>query len=142
MRARYCAACLPDVKRAISEKTLDLARLAKTLKGPVREETRARLRQAAVAASRERRRWEQTHPDRPDPAEFRTRIFPLLATVPVRQLARLMGLSVSHVAAIKRGELTPHPRHWETIIRSIARYADFQQKGSATARPAPSGPEG
>lgn len=118
-RARYCAACLPDVKRAISEKTLDLARLAKALKGPVSEETRTRLGRATAAASRERRRWEEAHPDLPDPAEFRTRIAPLLATVPVRQLARLVGLSIPYIAAIKRGERTPHPRHWERIEETV-----------------------
>ena len=60
------------------------------------------------------RPWEAQHP-RPDPEVFRREILPLLRTVPVRRIAREVGISLRYASLIRRGEYVPHPRWWEAL---------------------------
>jgi hypothetical protein len=39
----------------------------------------------------------------------------LIRSVPLSQLQRATGLSLRYVSLIRRGERTPHPRHWDAF---------------------------
>lgn len=41
---------------------------------------------------------------------------PPIQRVPLSQLQRATGLSLRYVSLIRRGERTPHPRHWQALI--------------------------
>jgi hypothetical protein len=43
-------------------------------------------------------------------------ILPLIQGVPLSRLQRATGLSLRYVSLIRRGERTPHPRHWEALL--------------------------
>jgi hypothetical protein len=60
------------------------------------------------------RAWEAQHP-RPDPEVFRREILPLLRTIPIRRIAREVGISLRYASLIRRGEYVPHPRWWEKL---------------------------
>jgi transcriptional regulator with XRE-family HTH domain len=60
--------------------------------------------------------WEAQHP-RPDPEVFRREILPLLRTIPIRRIAREVGISLRYASLIRRGEYVPHPRWWEALRR-------------------------
>jgi transcriptional regulator with XRE-family HTH domain len=62
--------------------------------------------------------WEAQHL-RPDPEVFRREILPLLRTVPIRRIAREVGISLRYASLIRRGEYVPHPRWWEKL-RALA----------------------
>jgi hypothetical protein len=60
------------------------------------------------------RAWEGQHL-RPDPEVFRREILPLLRTIPIRRIAREVGISLRYASLIRRGEYVPHPRWWEKL---------------------------
>lgn len=60
------------------------------------------------------RAWEEKH-ERPEPAVFRTEILPAIQAIPTSQLERATGLSRRYIAMVRRGEQTPHPRHWQAF---------------------------
>ena len=76
--------------------------------GGTATEKRAAKNRDRIAAERA---WEAEH-EKPDPAIFQTEILPAIQTIPTTQLERATGLSRRYLAAIRRGEHTPHPRHW------------------------------
>jgi CRISPR-associated endonuclease Cas1 len=121
----YCDDCLPGQKLRIALLTLRQAHertraLRREGRDPAASPaTRQRLREARLARLRDIRAWEAAHPERPEASDFVRRIRPLLETVPVRQLARALGLSVSYAGAIRSGQKTPHPRHWERIAETV-----------------------
>jgi hypothetical protein len=41
---------------------------------------------------------------------------PLIQGVPLSRLQRATGLSLRYVSLIRRGERTPHPRHWQAFV--------------------------
>lgn len=43
---------------------------------------------------------------------------PAIQAVPTSQLERATGLSRRYIATIRRGERTPHPRHWREFVRA------------------------
>jgi hypothetical protein len=47
--------------------------------------------------------------------EYRARVLPGLAKVPVRAIAAAMGVSQGYAARVRKGEAVPHPRHWSTL---------------------------
>jgi CRISPR-associated endonuclease Cas1 len=60
--------------------------------------------------------WEREHPGPlPDPALFREQILPGLRDLPLRELAQATGLSKATCGRIRRGDDTPHPRHWAAL---------------------------
>jgi hypothetical protein len=54
-------------------------------------------------------------------------ILPLIQEIPLSRLRRATGLSLRYVSLIRRGERTPHPRHWEAFasIRGVESAADM-----------------
>jgi transcriptional regulator with XRE-family HTH domain len=51
---------------------------------------------------------------------FRREILPLLRTIPIRRIAREVGISLRYASLIRRGEYVPHPRWWEAL-QALAR---------------------
>jgi hypothetical protein len=52
------------------------------------------------------------------PSAFQRDILPLIQAVPLSRLQRATGLSIRYVSLIRRGERTPHPRHWSGFVRA------------------------
>jgi hypothetical protein len=52
-----------------------------------------------------------------DLSAFQRDILPLIQGVP---LSRLQRLSLRYVSLIRRGERTPHPRHWDALLAAAA----------------------
>jgi hypothetical protein len=46
-------------------------------------------------------------------------ILPLIQDVPLSQLQQATGLSLRYVSLIRRGERTPHPRHWRAFTKAV-----------------------
>jgi CRISPR-associated endonuclease Cas1 len=117
----YCDDCLP-ARRHEHDSNLHKSALAAlqarrgTGDHPTPSRTvnpkRAEQSQARLAAERA---WEARH-EWPDPAVFATEILPAIQTVRTRDLERATGLSRRYLAQIRRGEKTPHPRHWEALL--------------------------
>jgi hypothetical protein len=53
-----------------------------------------------------------------DLSAFQRDILPLIQEVPLSRLQRATGLSIRYVSLIRRGERTPHPRHWEAFLNA------------------------
>jgi hypothetical protein len=56
-----------------------------------------------------------------DLSAFQRDILPLIQGVPLSRLQRATGLSLRYVSLIRRGERTPHPRHWKALIGAAER---------------------
>lgn len=60
--------------------------------------------------------WDLQHPDAErDPEYFRTKILPGLQGVPVPNIMGALGVTYDAAWRIRRGDLTPHARHWERL---------------------------
>lgn len=72
-----------------------------------------------AARQRERQRqenaWNETHPERPGPDEFRRDVLPAIQNVSLGELARRTSLSVPYLARVRRGEEVPHARWWDVL---------------------------
>jgi hypothetical protein len=55
---------------------------------------------------------------------FQREILPLIQEIPLSRLQRATGLSLRYVSLIRRGERTPHPRHWHGLLAAIAQAKD------------------
>jgi transcriptional regulator with XRE-family HTH domain len=80
--------------------------------------------------------WDTQHP-RPDPEVFRCEILPLLRSLPIRRIAREVGISPRYASLIRRGEYVPYPRWWG-VLRSLAKAAEAPTP--AALNPYPAGP--
>jgi hypothetical protein len=69
-----------------------------------------------IARKREAREWDALHGKLVDLSAFAREILPLIENVPLSRLQRATGLSLRYVSLIRRGERTPHPRHWSLFI--------------------------
>jgi hypothetical protein len=78
----------------------------------------ARRAEANVARKREAREWDQQHGKLIDLSAFQRDILPLIQGVPLSRLQRATGLSLRYLSLIRRGERTPHPRHWQALLRA------------------------
>jgi hypothetical protein len=80
----------------------------------------ARRAETNVIRKREAREWDERHGKLVDLSAFRRDILPLIQDVPLSQLQRATGLSLRYVSLIRRGERTPHPRHWQAFVEASA----------------------
>jgi hypothetical protein len=78
----------------------------------------ARRAGANVTRKREAREWDVQHGKLVDLSAFQRDILPLIQDIPLSRLQRATGLSLRYVSLIRRGERTPHPRHWQEFIRA------------------------
>ena len=85
----------------------------------------AAMRRAASNVERKAsiRAWEERHGKLVDLSAFEREILPLIQNVTLSTLQRGTGLSLRYVSQIRRGEKTPHPRHW-SAIRLVAAQAE------------------
>jgi len=79
------------------------------------DEARAQLGARQRERQAEENAWNEAHPERPDPEAFRRDVLPAIHGVPLRELARRTGLSVSYCGLIRRGVEVPHARWWGAL---------------------------
>ena len=73
-----------------------------------------------MARKREAREWDEQHGKLVDLSAFQRDILPLIQNVPLSRLQRATGLSPRYVTLIRRGDQTPHPRHWQALLAATA----------------------
>ena len=108
-RNRYCDQCRPQA-------LIEAGKRSAARRLEAGESSKSKRRRSASMKKRRRAniRWDkQAH--RPDPEEFRTQILPKLSDVPLKKMVGTTGLSKSYCSLIRRGEVVPHPSHWETL---------------------------
>jgi hypothetical protein len=90
----------------------------------------AKAKHAASQARRraEQKAWDAAHPDRPDPEVFRQEIWPRLKGMSIHALCQATGLSTAQCWRIRRGDLVPHSRWWETLRGFGAAIPPFPQE--------------
>jgi hypothetical protein len=71
-----------------------------------------------ISRKREAREWDEQHGKLVDLSAFQRDILPLIQDVPLSRLQQASGLSLRYVSLIRRGERTPHPRHWQALMRA------------------------
>jgi hypothetical protein len=69
-----------------------------------------------IERKRELREWEDRYGKLVDLSAFQRDILPLIQGVPLSRLQRATGLSLRYISQIRRGEKTPHPRHWSALL--------------------------
>jgi hypothetical protein len=77
-----------------------------------------RRAEANVNRKREAREWDESHGRLVDLSAFQRDILPLIQGVPLSRLQQATGLSLRYVSLIRRGERTPHPRHWQAFTEA------------------------
>jgi hypothetical protein len=118
----YCDACLPHYQRE---------QYAEAFHGSGLEAIEQRRRQgedpthgkdvaerrakANVQRKSEVREWDARFGKLTDLSAFQREILPLIQNIPLSRLQRATGLSLRYVSQIRRGEKTPHPRHWQNF---------------------------
>jgi hypothetical protein len=81
-------------------------------------EAAKRRGESAAKRKREIAEWEREYGRLTDLDVFREKILPMMRNVPLSRLVRETGLSLRYCSQIRRGEKTPHPRHWEHFRRA------------------------
>jgi hypothetical protein len=125
----WCDDCLPEAR---AEK--DRAKIAVALRA--KAEMRAagndpshggEVAQRRGATHREQLRlnaeWEAHNPLAMTESEYRAQVLPGLSQISVRTIAEAMGVSQGYAARVRRGEVMPHPRHWQPLARIGLGYA-------------------
>jgi CRISPR-associated endonuclease Cas1 len=136
--SRWCAACLPEVKQNAAKKASKAsadARRARAARGASDQSAESRCRIGAAIGRRdeEAKAWDAAHPGLVvDPADFDP-LRAALAALPVIRIAAAVGLSKGYVAAVRRGDYTPHPRHWGLFAEIAGVACPFDDQGDAAA---------
>jgi len=71
-----------------------------------------------ITRKQQAREWDEQHGKLVDLSAFQRDILPIIQGVSLSQLQRTTGLSLRYVSLIRRGERTPHPRHWQGFIEA------------------------
>jgi len=96
-----------------------LAQLAAQGADPTHGGQAAKRRGQTIAARKQAiRDWERQFGKVVDLTIFEREILPLIRDVPLSRLTKATGLSLRYVSQIRRGEKTPHQRHWQAL-RSV-----------------------
>ncbi|MGH2971099.1 MAG: CRISPR-associated endonuclease Cas1 [Gaiellaceae bacterium] len=121
----YCNTCLPAYERQQLETAFSgsgLAAIEKT-KADGKDPThggKAAERRGNTNAQRKQQiaAWEREYGKLVDLTVFERTILPTIQNVPLSKLVRDTGLSLRYCSLIRRGERTPHPRHWPALQRA------------------------
>jgi CRISPR-associated endonuclease Cas1 len=131
----YCDDCLPLYQREQYEKAFHGSGLAAVERAkeagtdPTHgAEAAARRAETNVIRKRQAREWDERHGKLVDLSAFQRDILPLIQNIPLSRLQHASGLSLRYVSLIRRGERTPHPRHWERL-RDAARPSTEDRSG-------------
>jgi CRISPR-associated protein Cas1 len=118
----YCDSCLPHYQREQYETAFNGSGLSaierKRAAGcdPTHgEAAAARRAETNITRKRQAREWDEEHGKLVDLSAFQRDILPRIQDVPLSRLQRATGLSLRYVSLIRRGERTPHPRHWHAF---------------------------
>jgi CRISPR-associated endonuclease Cas1 len=120
-RRVYCDDCLPHFQREQLERAtgaLSPVEVVRARTGAdVTHGGEAAAKRGASISSRKREiaEWERRHGKLIDLTAFEHEILPLIREVPLSALVRATGLSLRYCSQIRRGEKTPHPRHWQAL---------------------------
>jgi hypothetical protein len=121
----YCDDCLPHYQREQYAQAFHgsglaaIAQMKTTGPDPTHGAEAATARAATnIERKREVREWDETHGKLVDLSAFERDILPLIQRVPLSRLRAATGLSLRYVSLIRRGERTPHPRHWQAFIKA------------------------
>jgi CRISPR-associated endonuclease Cas1 len=121
----YCDDCLPHYQREQYERAFDgsglsaIEKMKASGEDPTHGATAAvRRAETNVERKRQAREWDEQHGKLVDLSAFRRDILPLIQVVPLSRLQQATGLSLRYVSLIRRGERTPHPRHWQALMRA------------------------
>jgi CRISPR-associated endonuclease Cas1 len=136
----YCDDCLPHYQREQYERAFRGTGLAaiedRKLTGidPTHgQEAAAHRGETNIARKRQAREWDEQHGKLVDLSAFQRDILPLLKGIPLSRLQRATGLSLRYVSLIRRGERTPHPRHWQALIEASHGGAKLVEDAQAPA---------
>jgi hypothetical protein len=123
----YCDGCLPQYQREQYEQAFHGSGLAaiekkRTAGGDPAHGDKAAARRGKTNVTRKRqvREWDEAHGKLVDLSAFEREILPVIQNVPLSRLQRATGLSLRYVSLIRRGERTPHPRHWQALAHAAA----------------------
>ena len=134
-RRVYCDPCLPcfqqDRYQAFVEARQASIRKRQPGHDPSHGGTAGQKRAASqTRRQRELQEWKAANGGRPaDPAVFEREILPLLQNVPPSLLVRATGLTSGYLAQIRRGDKTPHPRHWEALKNATTSAGRYERMG-------------
>ena len=124
----YCDDCLPHYQREQYEQAFNGTGLAaigkkRAAEGDPTHGNKAATRRAETNITRKRqaREWDEQHGKLVDLSAFQRDILPLIQSIPLSRLQRASGLSLRYVSLIRRGERTPHPRHWQNLAAAGGR---------------------
>jgi CRISPR-associated endonuclease Cas1 len=132
----YCDDCLPHYQReqyahAFHGSGLAAIEERKASDGDPTHGAEAAARRATtnIIRKRQARDWDEAHGKLVDLSAFQRDILPLIQDVPLSRLQRATGLSLRYVSLIRRGERTPHLRHWHRLLEA-AKGIDVPQAGA------------
>jgi len=120
-RQHRCPQCreATQMQTAVDRLTAAHTRLQTVTGDPTASGAVRRAAKASVNRS-EASLWDLQYPDAErDPECFRTKILPGLQGVPVPNIMGALDVTYDAAWRIRRGDLAPHPRRWETL-RGIA----------------------
>jgi hypothetical protein len=119
---QYCTACWTVTRAALNDQRIQATRTAMAVaraegRDPSQTvEARAKRRESLVAAKAAEREWEAGGGC---PAiteqQLYEQVLPALNDVPLSKIERATGLANSSCSRIRRGNMTPHPRHWDAL---------------------------
>src|SRR5579862_862532 len=132
----YCDDCLPPYQRDQYAEAFHGSGLQaieeRKQKGndPTHGDTAGQRRATSnVRRKSEVREWDERFGKLTDLSAFQREILPLIQTVPLSRLQQATSLSLRYVSLIRRGEKTPHPRHWQAFFEAGAAGADSRRVG-------------
>jgi CRISPR-associated endonuclease Cas1 len=119
----YCDTCLPHYQReqyanAFHGSGLAAIETAKRHGHDPSHSAEAERKRGATISERKHANadWENRYGKLTDLSAFEREILPTIRLVPLSRLMRATGLSLRYVSQIRRGEKTPHPRHWSALV--------------------------
>jgi CRISPR-associated endonuclease Cas1 len=128
----YCDDCLPHYQReqygqAFHGSGIRAIERAKAEGEDPTHGADAASRRAAsnVERKREAREWDERYGKLTDLSAFRREILPLIQGVPLSRLQQATGLSLRYVSLIRRGQKTPHPRHWTALAETAGAWREL-----------------
>jgi CRISPR-associated endonuclease Cas1 len=117
-RRVYCDHCLPNHQPDGSGLTASEWAQRRGHDPTHSEDARAARASSNIVRKRQAREWDERHGKLVDLSAFQRDILPLIREVPLSRLQRATGLSLRYVSLIRRGERTPHPRHWQPLLNA------------------------
>jgi hypothetical protein len=119
---QYCTACWTVTRTALNDQRIQATRTAIAIaraegRDPSQTvEARAKRHESLVAAKAAEREWEVGGGySAITEQQLYEQVLPGLKDIPLSKIERATGLSNSSCSRIRRGNMTPHPRHWDAL---------------------------